>query len=244
MAALKERYQNPVCGDQLNLRLFVYNSNNFANVVCVNKVDIFYLDPNEVTEGNPEGRRLVETITDINQTDVGKYIINVSLDQPKYCIGKYRDVWSLQFEDEECPASIENPFQIYPDLWYTTPIPIVYDFAIVFRPNKIRQGSKRYLIIEITPNVPKGTDLARYYENLAIIADLKISIEQHCGDCVPCEQDLRLVVDNDPVEIREKRYGYYFIDTTDMDCGIYNVWFDLAFGDSLYRTEKYELQIY
>ncbi len=241
----KERYQNPTSSSgQLNLRLFTYNSNNLANVVGVNKVDIYFFDPTEVTETNKDGRRLVETINTITQESVGKYLIQLNLTEPIYCIGNYVDVWSLEFENEECPATVENHFQIYPDLWYTTPIPIVYDFAITFRPNKLRQGSKRYLIIEVTPNVPKGTDLARYYENLAIVADLNISIAQKCGDCVPNEEDLRLIVDNQPVDYREKRYAYFMLDTSDMDCGIYDLWFQMAFGESLYISDRYQLQIY
>jgi hypothetical protein len=247
MAATKERYQNPIGGDQLNLRLFVYNSNNLANVTGIEKVDIYFRDsyqPLACVQDCPNDWRLVETITNITQEDVGRYLVTLSLDEPKYCIGYYRDVWTLLFENEDCPATVTNPFQVYPDLWYTTPIPVVYDFRITFRPNKIRQGSKRYLICEITPNVPRGTDLARYYENLAIVSDLNISIEQRCGDCLPCEQDLRLIVDNQPVDYREKRYGYYLLDTTDMDCGIYNIWFELALGECLYITDKMQLQIF
>jgi len=244
MANIRERYQNPVGGDTINLRLFTYNSNNLANVTGVSKVDIYFLDPTEVTETNLDGRRLVETITTITQESTGKYLIQLNLEEPKYCIGKYLDVWSLEFENEDCPASVENPFQIYPDLWYTTPIPVVYDFAFTFRPNRLRQGSKRYLIIEVTPNVPRGTDLARYYENLAIVADLNISIEELCGECVPVEEDLRLIVDNEPVDYREKRYGYFYLDTTDMDCAVYNVWFTLSLGENLYISDKSQLQIF
>ena len=76
------------------------------------------------------------------------------------------------------------------------------------------------------------------------MSDLKISIEQACGNCLSDEQDLRLIVDKELVQSREKRYGYYKLDTTEMDCGIYNVWFQLEFGGNVYISDKMQLQIY
>jgi hypothetical protein len=108
----------------------------------------------------------------------------------------------------------------------------------------LRQGSIQYLIAEVTPNVPRASDLKAYYENLAIVADLKISIEQACGPCVPQEADLRLLVDEEPMDYREKRLGFYKLDTTDMDEGIYNIWFTLCFGSCVFKSEKMQLQIY
>lgn len=242
--SLKERYQNPVTGDQVNLRLFTYNSNNRTDFNNVTKVEIYLLDPNSKTIENPSGKVLVETIENITHVETGQYLVTLSLEDTKYVIGDYLDVWYVEVEENETEATIENNWQIYPDLWYTTPIPIIYDFNFSFRPNKIRQGSKRYLIINITPNVPDATDLQRYYENLAIVSPLKISIEKLCGDCVPAEQDLRIVVEQDSVELREKNTGYYFLDTTEMDQGTYNVWFELEFGESLYISDKSQLQIF
>jgi hypothetical protein len=46
------------------------------------------------------------------------------------------------------------------------------------------------------------------------------------------------------VDYREKGYAYYFIDTTDYDEGIYNIWFELAFGENLYVSDKNSFQIY
>ena len=120
----------------------------------------------------------------------------------------------------------------------------MYGFDFSFRPNKIRQGSKNYLIIDITPNVPKTSDLNRYYQNLAIVSPLKCLPEQECGECMPAEQDLRLVVDCELVELREKCVGYYYLDTTEMDCGIYNVWFQMDFGDTVHISDKQQVQIY
>ena len=246
----KERYQNPACGDEIKLRLFTYNSNNLADVSSVEKVEIYFLDPEEKTDSNPDGRRLVQTITsgDVTKESTGTYLVEFELTQPLYTIGKYLDVWTISFESEECDATITNPFQVFPDIWYTTPIPVVYDFSYKFRPNRMVKGSNQFLIIEVTPNVPRGSDLSRYYENLAIVADLRISIEQACGDCVPAEKDLRLVVDRCLVDYREKRFGYFRLNTgesgLDLDCGIYNVWFELNLGENTYISDKHQIQIF
>jgi hypothetical protein len=244
--AIKERYQNPVCEDTVNLRLMVYNTNNFATVEAISKVEIFFLDPALKTPENPDGRRLVTTVlpADIHQDAEGRYSIQVPMSIPQYTIGNYIDAWSLVFRTDECPAVIEQRFQVYPDLWYTSPIPIVNDFTFSFRPNRLRHGAKQPLIIEITPNVPRASDLARYYENLAIVSPLYITIEQRCGDCVPAEKDLRIIVDHQLVELREKRYGYYPLDTREMDCGVYDITFELDLGDNIYISDRNQLEIF
>ena len=43
--AIVERFQNPVCGSLVNLRLFTYNSNIKTNVSNVTSIDIYFLDP-------------------------------------------------------------------------------------------------------------------------------------------------------------------------------------------------------
>lgn len=244
MAKNSERYQNPTCGDTVKLRLFTYNQNNLTNVHNVIKVEIYFLDPTNRTDINEDGRRLVDTITDVTQEDVGKYLLELELSSPIYVIGRYIDVWYLEFEGEDYPATVENIFDIYPDLWYTTPIPVVYDFGFSFRPNRLRKGSKRFLIIEVTPNVPKGSDLGRYYENLAIASDVRVTIEMKCGDCVPQEEDLRIVVDRAQTEYREKRFAYYQLDTREMECGVYDIWFELTLGENVYVSEKNQLLIF
>jgi len=244
--ALKERHQNPVVGDQINLRMFTYNSTNLRDVVSVDEVNIYYLDPNEVSANNPDGRRLVETIdgSGVTNEDTGTYLLNINALETKYVIGRYLDIWSIRAEADEPGQTIENCFEIFPDLWYTTPIPVVFDFNFHFQPNKFRKGSKQYLIIEIIPNVPRGTDLERYYHNLAIVSDMNITIEQQCGDCLPAERDLRMVVEDEKVDFREKRFGYYQLDTEDLDCGIYNVSFKLEFGGNVYISDQMPLQVY
>ena len=242
----KERYQNPTVGDVLNLRLFSYNSNNLADFNSIEQIDIYHLDRSLVTEENPDGRRLIESFTSsaVTVEDTGTYLLPVTLDEAQYVIGRYLDIWTVKGRVDQPSQSTEQCFEIYPDLWYTTPMPIVYDFSFNFQPNKFRLGSKQYLIIEIKPNVPTAGDLRQYYENLAIVSDLKISIEHHCGDCVPAEKDLRLIVDKAAVDYREKRFGYYKFDTEDLDCGIYNIWFQLDFGGNRYISDKQQIQIY
>jgi hypothetical protein len=61
---------------------------------------------------------------------------------------------------------------------------------------------------------------------------------------MPQEQDLRLVIDSDDVTLREACRAYYMLDTTEMSCGIYNVWFEMEFGESLYISDKQQLQIF
>lgn len=242
----KERYQNPGVGDQVNLRLFSYNNNNFADFAEIEKVEIYYLDPQEKTADNPEGARLVETFegSTVTVEDVGTHLLEITLTEGTYVIGTYCDVWTVKVSLDQPSNTVRQFFEVYPSLWYTTPIPVVYDFNFHFQPNKFRKGSKQYLIIEIIPNVPKAGDLRQYYENLAIVSNLQLSMEQNCGECVPAEQDLRLVLDNVPVMLREKRHAYYQLDTEDLDCGIYDIWFRLDFGTNIYVSDRYHIQIY
>ena len=244
--AEKQRFQNPAVNDTVDLQLYTYNANNRADFNSVNSVDIYFLDPVEVCEENPDGRRLVSTVpsTAISHLDVGQYQVSVPLIGPTFTIGKYLDIWNVTVGTDNISDSVVNNFEVYPDLWFTAPMPPVYGFSFAFHPNKIRKGSINYLIIDIQPNMQKGTDLARYYENLAIVSPLQITIEQLCGDCIPEERDLRIIVENDPVTLRDKCVGYYLLDTTEMEKGIYQIWFTLPFGESLNISEKMELQIY
>ena len=242
----KERYQNPVVGDTLRLRLFFYNSNNFADVNQIQEVKIYKV-ADGASMNDVSARTLVQTVTSasIVNSDTGQYYIDIEVSENTYTIGNYVDVWTVNFNNQFDEISdVTNPFTVYPNLWYTTPIPVVYDFNFAFRPSKLRKGSKRYLSIEVTPNVPKGTDLQRYYENLAIVGNMKVSIEQRTGDCLPQEADLRLLVDKADVTYREKKFGYYMLDTTDMEVAIYDVWFELDLGENTYISEKYQIQIF
>lgn len=242
----KERGQNPVVGDTVTLRMFTYNSNNKVDVAGVTKVEIYFLDAQERSASNPDGRRLVETFEseDIVRSDTGEYYLQVEAESPRYTIGNYLDIWTITPVEGGDTTEEAYTWTVYPNLFFATPLPVVYDFQFRFRPNRIRQGSKRYLIIEIAPNVPDQGDLVRYYTNLAITSPLTISVEQACVECMPQEQDLRLVIDADSVSLRERCRAYYLLDTTDLDCGIYNVWFEMEFGESLYISDKQQLQIF
>lgn len=246
MSNVKERYQNPTVNETVRLRLFFYNSNNFSDVSSIEKIELY-----KVADGasinNSSARTYVKTIpgSAVVHDGQGKYYVDVFLEDGVFLIGNYVDVWTVNFvNDNEGLSEVVNPFQIYPNLWYSTPIPVVYDFNFQFRPSRLRKGSKRYLIVEINPNVPKGTDLQRYYENLAIVSDLKVSIEQRCGNCLPAEQDLRLIVDRASVDYREKKFGYYMLDTTDLEIGIYDIWFEMEMGENIYISDKFQLQIH
>lgn len=244
--ATKERFQNPSITDTIRLRMFTYNSNNLADVDQIIQVDIYFLDPAEISAENPDGRRLVESFDSSSVTveDTGTHLLEVELVENTYTIGNYLDIWTVSVSDDQPAHEVQQCFEIYPSLWYSTPIPVVYDFNFHFQPNKFRKGSKQYLIIEIIPNVPTAGDLRKYYENLAIVSDLKLSIEQNCGNCVPSEQDLRLIVDEEAVDYREKRHGYYQLDTTDLDCGIYDIWFKLEIGTNVYISDRFHFQVY
>jgi hypothetical protein len=246
--AIKERNQNPVVGDTLNLRLFTYNSNHRQNVENVEKVEIYQIDPSCATNENPEGRRLVSTITDIEEvTDTfeGQYKVSLDLEDQVYVIGRYLDVWYVQFNTSQS-GTVTNEFGVVSDLWYASDMPIVYDFSYGFRPNRVRAGERRWLTVDIVPNVPTASDLQRYYVNLAVASPVKIFVEKECGQCVPKEKDLRIVVNGGDVQHRRDSEGYYFLDTVelDMDCGIYNVWFELEFGESKYISENLQLQVF
>lgn len=242
---MKERYQNPVVGDTVRLRIFTYNSNNLFDVTP-QQVDIYFLDRTLVTELNRDGRSLFQTFdaSAIVQDDVGTYHLDVPLTDPAFLIGRYLDIWTYTANTNLPDLTTENTFRVWPQLFYSTPIPVVYDFSFAFHPNKIRKGSKQYLRIEIKPNVPRATDLQRYYENLAIVSDLSITIAQKCGLCVPAELDLRTVVECALVDYRENSYGYYLLDTEDMDPGVYDVTFTLEIGGNKYVSDCQILQIF
>lgn len=244
--ATKDRYQNPQISDEVVLKLFTYNGNVLSDLYEIEKVEIFFLDPDLVTAENPEGLRLVDTFDSSAVTHIGDgaYSLNVEVESAKYTIGKYYDIWTVKSLEDYPANELRQTFQIYPSLWYSTPIPAVYDFNFLFKPNKFRKGSKQYIIIEIIPNVPTAGDLRAYYENLAIASDVRVSIEQVCGDCMPTEQDLRLIVDNELTDYREKRFAFYQLDTEELDCGLYDIWFRMEFGDNIYLSDREKIQIY
>lgn len=249
----KERNQNIVVGDDLNLRLFTYNSNHRQSVDSVEKVEIYYLENSENCSSNScdsakENQKiLVATIegADVTLVEEGQYSIEINLEEQVYVIGKYVDVWHVNFDGSQSGA-VSNEFNIIPDLWFASDLPIIYDFKFGFRPNRIRYGEKRWINVEVVPNVPNISDLKRYYANLAVSSPIRIWIEKSCGDCVPKEKDLRIVLEGELIEHRRGNQGSYFIDTEElnMDCGIYNVWFEMEFGENKFLSDNMQLQIF
>ena len=247
----KERNQNIVVGDDLSLRLFTYNSNSRQNVYNIEKIEIYYLDKNEITDQNPDGRRLVQTIENSEIYEVtsdpfgGQYFTEINIEDQVYTIGNYIDVWHVEF-DQNQSGTVSNEFSVMPNLWFASDLPIIYDFSFGFRPNRIRYGERKWINVEIIPNVPTMSELKRYYMNLAVSSSLKIWIEKSCGDCLPQEKDLRIIVEGDLIEHRRGVEGSYFINTEDlnMDCGIYNVWFEMEFGENKYLSDNLQLQVY
>jgi len=246
VSATKERYQNPVVGDDIRLRLLTYNSNNLSDLYEIEKVEIFRLDEQLASENNPDGLYLVDTFqgSSVVQEDTGTYLLTLPTEFDKYLIGTYYDIWTVRAVSGQPKSSIRQKFEIYPDLWYSTPIPVVYDFDFRFQPNKFRKGSKQFLIIEIIPNVPTAGDLRSYYENLAIVSNLKISMQLNCGECNNFTNSSEIILEDENVDYREKRYGYYKLDTEDLACGIYDIWFKLEFGGNIYISDKFNLQVY
>lgn len=246
----KERNQNPTVGDTLKLRLIAFNSNLQVDVESIEKIEVYKLDPTLCSSTNKDGRILVATIdgADVEAESTGSYSYSLELPGPTYTIGRYVDVWYVVPRDGDVPTQVENRFEVFSDLWYFSTIPAVYGFDFQFQPNMIRQGSKKWLTIKITPNIPRATDLERYYTNLAISSNLLINIESNCVPCPPQETDLRMVVEDELVTIRDKVFGFYFLDLSedglDLPCGIYNVWFKLAYAESLEISPKMQFQVY
>jgi len=247
--ALKERNQNPLVGDTVRLKFFAFNGSDFADPDELQKVEIYKLYVVEATSENPLGRSLVQTVeaADIVKDDVGQYHIDLPLDVPLFTQGNFQDDWYVVFEEGSSVCQSPMSFRILPTIWFTDSAPIVHDFSFEFRPNQVVIGSKKYLEVTVRPDVPRGTDKQRYYENMAVAGLLYLSIEQKCGDCLPEEEDLRLIVDREQITERDGCTGYYLLDTTedsDFDCGLYNVWFEARLGPNIFISDKQPIQIY
>jgi hypothetical protein len=245
--ATKERNQNIVVGDVVNLRIFSLNSNSYTNLQSIEQVNIYYLDPTAKSDINPDGRTLFTTIVPPNiiQDDTGKYSIQITVSTPQFVIGEYIDQWTIIYDGtSNCPATVENRFKIYPNLWVVADKPLIYDFEFKFTPNRITSGSIKYITANIKPIVPNGTTLEKYYESVAATSSMTISIIQRCGKCIPQEEDLRTIVDAAAMTFTSGSSAYYLLDTTDMACGIYDVFFTLNFGDTIQRSNRGQLEIY
>lgn len=249
--ATKERNQNVVIGDTVVLRQYFYNSNNLADIYNIDNINIYYLDPDAKTCSNFDGRVLIETIagTDVIHSGTGEYYYDLYLSPALYTnTGIYTDSWNVFVEESDSTTSnFENLWKIYPNLWYSSPIPIVYDFNFYFQPNKIRYGSKLFLTIDVIANVPRATDLQAYYLGLAQAGQLYVYIEHsNCNPCLPCNEDL-MVVDGELTPFTDLNRAFYQISTgedSDFSCGLYNVFFKLEYGGNIYISPKSQLLIY
>lgn len=244
----KSRNQNNVVGSTIELKLLARNSNCFADLYNIDHIDIYKQECADNTDAcaTVTNETLIETIdgSSVVHDGTGLYHYDLVTSSPLYTIGKYHDIWTVTFNENDVPTLFKQDFQLYPDLWILSGTPVVYSFDFRFTPNRIRKGSVKWLIIQIIPNVPRATDLMKYYENLAISADLRITIEQNCGPCLPTERDLRIVIDNELVTERDKVFAYYKIDTSDWDCGIYNVTFELCYAGNVDISPVQQFQIY
>lgn len=247
---MKERFQNPNCGDTLRLRLFSFNSNEKSNVHSIEKVEIIFLDENERTEQNPTGEIVYKTIPtgEIENPTEGEYYVDLVLQTndngDPFIIGRYIDRWYIQFEENEtCTQNkINNFFEVFPSIWFTSSGPNIYDFDFKFKPNKITKGSKRYIVIEVKPITPAIDAIQQYYSNIAITGNLKINIEKSCSSCPTDENEI--IIEDQLIEFREQNLGYYLLDTQELDEGIYNIWFKLEHGDLIYVSEKNQISIF
>lgn len=244
--ATKQRNQNPLVGDTVVLKFFAFGNGSLADPHAIEKVDIYRVLGTEVTEENPLGRVLVETITsdDIVRDEEGKYHADLVLERPRYTQGRYQDEWTVVFEEDAEPATPALDFFIAPTTWFVDSSPVVFDFNFDFRPNRVRKGSKKHLQVKVTPDVPRGTDKQRYYENMAIAGSIYITIEQKCGNCLPQEEDLRIVVDQELLTERDGCNAFYLLDTEELDCGLYDVTVEAHLGENVFVSDPMPLQIY
>jgi hypothetical protein len=248
------RNQNPVIGDTIALKLYSRNSNNFADLYNIDHIDIMLENcPVECANDhnpNPIAAHKVDTLiqtipgSEVKKCCTGIYDVNLVTSAPTYVVGNYHDVWYVQFTEQDVLSPFRQDFKLNPDLWVLSGTPVVYSFDFRFTPNRIRKGSKKHLVIQIIPNVPRATDLFKYYENIAISSELRINIELNCGQCVPQEADLRKVIDNERVFERDKVFSYYFIDTCDWECGIYDVWFEIDYAGSTDISPRQQFQLF
>lgn len=255
---IKERTQNPVLGDTINLRLFSYSSNTLSDVYRVKSVKIFYLDHDQRTENNPDGRVLIRTVAepDIQNPSDGEYLLPLITNETEFRVGSYIDRWEILFEDtDNRDGVIENSFHIYRDLWYTSEKPIIYDIGFNFQPYRLVQGCRKHLRVDLEIFAPEEDIIDKYYYYLLTLADIQLRIVQDEGvGYEEVETDKNVVLNWTTVDFRENTTGYYRIDTSadprphragkPWGTGIYLVQFRATLGGNLYLSQKFRIQIY
>ncbi len=245
--AVKDRNQNAQPGDTVRLKFFSFSAGACKDVFEIEKIDIFRLFCLERTTENPLGRELVETIdgSEAIRDDVGQHHIDLELDTLTYVVGRYQDEWHHKFEDDNQPTQKSTfDFGVFPNRWFTDSKPIIHDFSFTYLPTRFVKGSKKFMQIEIIPDVPRGTDKQRYYENIAKDGILFISMIQKCGDNLPQEEDLRIIIDEECVTEREGCFGFFRLDTEEIDCGLFDLVFKLELGPNIYISDRQPFQIF
>jgi len=255
---IKDREQNPIIGDTIRLRLFSYSSNTRAEVYEVECVRIYFLDQDQRSEDNPDGRILMDTIpgTDVDNPSTGEYLVSLVTSETSYRVGSYIDRWEVKFEPQDARSGIiENNFTIYRDLWYTSSKPIIYDMGFTFAPYKMVQGTKKHLRVDVDVYAPDNSTIDNYYYYLNTLADIQIKIVQDDGDGYDPDVPANNIILNwTSVQWREGTSGYYLLDTSvdprpsragePLGTGIYLVQFKAGLGENVYLSQNFRLQIY
>lgn len=261
--SIKERYQSSILGDTLNLDLYAYNNNSLINLYEIQKIEVYFLDPTQVSDSLPDGRRIKQIIYPLNITNLseGHYTTQLELNSSLYEIGNYIDIWYVKFYDYETSFNqIVNNFKIDRELPGIVDRPFLYDVSFSFSPKKITKDSKRYLKIGFYPTVHGdiGTKtigeelLDKFYYNLKTTGNLYVKIEmiEGCGfQENTLYKDLNIITDPEwsTVEIHSDNEGYFLIDSTDngdYNIGIYKVKFKIEIQGQEIISDPFFLQIY
>lgn len=255
---IRERRENPVIGDTINLRVFTYSSNSRADIYQMDSVNIYYLDKEQATEANPEGRVHITSIpaNQIFHPSQGEYQVVLKTNPVDYRVGTYIDRWEGLFEiDDSRPGVIENYFNIYRDLWYTSPIPLVYEIGFVYSPTKILSGSKKYIRTDIEIYTRDKSIVEQYYYYLRGLQSIQFRLTLDEGpDYDPVVSENNIIQDWAPMSFAEDRTAYFLLDTSidprpsrsgrPLPLGIYLIQFKAALGETVHLSPKFRLQIY
>ena len=249
----KERFQSVTLNEEINLDFYSYQNNSLIDVESIQKIEIYFLDPSQVSKTNPQGRRIKQVIQPGSITNIatGHYRTTIALDDSLFEVGNYIDVWYVKFNDYDPKyIKIENQFVVSTDLRETWDKPFVYDITFAFNPKKIMLGSKKYLKIQFYPTIPIEKDiLDRFYFNLKTTQNLYIRIEQieGCGyDSGFREMNIKTEPEWDEVEVRGDNEAYYLLDTTEngeYPLGIYTVQFKILLDGQEILSPKFYLQV-
>ncbi len=251
--ALRERYQSPTLGDQINLDLYNYQNNALDDLYDIQKIEVYFLNTSQISDHNPDGRRIKETILPVNISSVttGHYRTVVTLEDTTYEIGDHLDIWYVKFNsyDEEF-IPIVNNFVVYTDLRETHDRPFVYSVDFEIHPKKIVKGSKQYIKINFRPQIDSVNLLERFYYNIKTTSNLYVRIEltEGCGyhSGFP---EMNLMTDPEwkPAEIRGDNEAYLLVDTTDTgdyELGIYSVQAKIVIDDQEIISPRFWMQIF